>query len=314
MDAEDKYLNSIEFSRDLELNDLSGTFYSLTSIARQHRSTVQKLAEKHEIGYHGELHVGFKGKAPEAQTKRLNDMVAEMRDTVGTRGLLAMSGFRAPTESWDLNTEKLLRKLGVRHNVTGPSASEGRLPFFSNSETEITSEEALVELPRTQMDDLNYMGLRLSAAQASELIMLDFDYLHEAGALGVLSIHSQNYGAGDLMTKITPPYLKKLQQQRDQIWIAPGREIAEWWRSRERVVYRPVKGAASVVFDVKAPGNVKGITFVVTHPAFDVGPKAIRASSANLPLPEIKRVDAYRSTLIFRQELKVGSYAYSLEF
>ena len=314
MDTEDKYLNSVEFSRNLESNDLRGTFYSLTSIARQHRGTVQKLAEKHEIGYHGELHVGFKGKAPEAQAKRLNDMVSEMRDTLGTRASLAVSGFRAPTESWDLNTEKLLRKLGVRHNVTGPSASEGRLPFFSNSEPEITSEEALVELPRTQMDDLNYLGLKLSAAKASDLIMLDFDYLHEAGALGVLSIHSQNYGAGDLMAKITPLYLKKLQQQRDQIWIAPGSEIAEWWRGRERVVYQPTKGATSLAFDVRAPGNVKGVTFIVTHPAFDVGPKAIRAGNANLPLPELKRLDTYRSIVIFRQELKVGNYAYSLEF
>lgn len=314
MDAEDKYLNSVEFSRNLESSDLRGTFYSLTSIARQHRSTVQKLAEKHEVGYHGELHVGFKGKAPEVQTKRLNDMVSEMRDTVGTRALLAVSGFRAPTESWDSNTEKILRKLGVRHNVTGPSASEGRLPFFSSSEPEITPEEALVELPRTQMDDLNYLGLRLNAAKASELIMLDFDYLHEAGALGVLSIHSQNYGAGDLMAKITPPYLKQLRQQRDQIWIAPGREVAEWWRSRERVVYQPTKGATSLAFDVRAPGNVNGVTFVVTHPAFDIGPKAIRAGSTNLPLPELKRIDAFRSMVIFRQELKAGSYAYSVEF
>ena len=315
MDTEEKYTTALDFSRDMEANGLHGTFYSLTSIARQYREAVHKLSEKHEIGYHGEVHVGFKGKTPDAQEKRLNDMVAEMRDIVGTRALPAVTGFRAPTESWDSNTEKALRKLGVRHNVTGPSASEGRLPFFSGSEPGLAPEEALVDLPRTQMDDLNYLGLRLNAATAAESIMLDFDYLHEAGALGVLSVHSQNYSAGDLMTKITPPYLKKLQQYKDTIWTASGHEIADWWRTRDRVVHRQTKGTAtSFSFDIRVPGNVKGLTFFVTHPAMDVGPKSISAGNVNSALPEIQRVDAYRSILIFRQELKAGSYAYSLEF
>ncbi|MEI6599732.1 MAG: polysaccharide deacetylase family protein [Comamonadaceae bacterium] len=315
MDAEEKYSNALDFSRELSANNLRGTFYSLTSVSRQYRSAVEKLSESHEIGYHGEVHVGFKGKTLEAQEKRLNVMVTEMRDTVGTRALPTVTGFRAPTESWDPNTEKILRKLGVRHNVTGPSASEGRLPFFSESEPGLKTEDVMVGLPRTQMDDLNYLGLRLSAAKVSELTLLDFDYLHETGALGVWSVHSQNYEPGDLMTKVTPPYLRMLQQHHDDIWTAPGREIADWWRVRDRVVYRPVKGVdASFAFDVRAPGNVKGITFIVTHPAMDVAPKAITAAEKNLPLPELKRLDAYRSVLIFRQELKAGNYAYSLDF
>ncbi len=315
MDSEDKYSNAFDFSRDLTSNNLRGTFYSLTSVARQHRPAVEKLSEQHEIGYHGEVHVGFKGKTVDAQNKRLNVMVTEMRDTVGTRALAAVTGFRAPTESWDSNTEKILRKLGVRYNVTGPSASEGRLPFFSESEPGLNTEDVMVGLPRTQMDDLNYLGLRLNAAKAEELILLDFDYFREAGALGVLSVHSQNYEVGELMTKITPPYLKRLQQYRDGIWTASGHEIADWWRSRDRVVYRPVKGGdRSLVFDVRAPGNVKGVTFFVAHPVMDILPKSIKAIEGNLPIPELKRVDAYRSVLIFRQELKVGRYAYSLEY
>ncbi|MEI7761812.1 MAG: polysaccharide deacetylase family protein [Comamonadaceae bacterium] len=315
MDAEDKYSNAFDFSRDLTSNNLRGTFYSLTSVARQHRTAVQKLSEMHEIGYHGEVHVGFKGKTLDAQDKRLNVMVTDMRDTVGTRALTAVTGFRAPTESWDANTEKILRRLGVRYNVTGPSASEGRLPFFSESEPGLGAEEVMIGLPRTQMDDLNYLGLRLNAALAEELILLDFDYVREAGALGVLSVHSQNYEVGELMTKITPPYLKRLQQYRDGIWTASGHEIADWWRIRDRVAYRPVKGGGrSLAFDVRSPGNVKGITFFVTHHAMDMPPKSIKAIEGSLPIPELKRVDAYHSALIFRQELKAGHYAYSLEF
>lgn len=315
MDTEEKYLNAIDFKRDLDAANFRGTFYSLTSIARQYRDTVQKLSEKHEIGYHGEVHVGFKGKTPDVQEKRLGAMVTEMRDIVGSRALSKVTGFRAPTESWDSNTEKLLRQLGVRHNVTGPSASEGRIPYFSDSEPGLKPEEAIVRLPRTQMDDLNYLGLRIGTGKATELIMLDFDYLLEAGALGVLSVHSQNYEPGELMTKITPPYLKKLQQHHDDVWTASGEEIANWWRARDRVVYKASKTSPTqFVFDVRAPGNVKGLTFFVTHPALDMAPKSVSAVGSEAPLPELKRIDAYRTALIFKQELKVGNYAYSLEF
>lgn len=315
MDSEEKYFNALDFARDLDAAKLRGTFYSLTGVARQYRDAVQKLSEKHEIGYHGEVHVGFKGKTPQAQEDRLNIMVTEMRDTVGSLALPKVTGFRAPTESWDSNTEKLLRKLGIRHNVTGPSASEGRVPFFSESEPGLKPEDAMVGLPRTQLDDLNLLGLRIATAKASELIMLDFDYLHEAGGLGVLSVHSQNYAPGDLMAKIAPPYIKRLQQHQADVWTASGEEIANWWRARERVVYKPVRASSTrLVFDVRAPGNVKGLAFFVTHPVIDIGPKSVTAVSANAPQPELRRIDAYRSILIFRQELKAGNYAYSLEF
>ena len=293
----------------------------VTGIALKNRETVEKLAQKHEIAYHAEIHVGFKGKDAQAQEARLNTMVSEMRETIGTRALSKVTGFRAPTESWDQTTEKLLRKIGVRHHVTDPAASESRVPSFSRSEPALSSEDAIVILPRTQMDDLNYQGLKLSFEKASELLSLDFDYLHEAGALGVLSVHSQNYAPEGLMAKLTPPYLKRLQEHREDTWAASGEEIAAWWRARERVVFNPFKAAdastpsgTDFTFEVRAPGNVKGLTFFVTHPAVDVAPKSIKSSRAESPQPKIVRIDAYRSALIFKEVLKVGNYAYRLEF
>ena len=315
MDTEDKYPNALNFAKELDAANIRGTFYSLTGITLKHRDVVQKLSEKHEIAYHAELHVGFKGKTPEAQQARLNTMVSEMKDIVGSRSLSKISGFRAPTESWDETTEKLLRKIGIRHHVADPASTEARVPTFSKSEPGLSPEDAIVVLPRTQMDDLNYQGLKLSLDKASELIMLDFDYLHEAGALGVLSVHSQNYAPDGLMAKLTPPYIKRLQQHRDTVWAASGEEIEAWWRARERVVHEPFKSTLPhFSFDVRAPGHVKGVKFFVTHPAIDVVLKSVKASSPEAPQPELKRIDAYRSALIFKQELKAGHYDYSLEF
>ena len=287
----------------------------MTGIALKNREIVEKLAQKHEIGYHAEIRVGFKGKDARAQQERLDTTVSEMREIVGTRGLPKITGFRAPTESWDQTTEKLLRKIGVRHHVTGPAASESRVPSFSRSEPALSTEEAIVILPRTQMDDLNYQGLKLSFAKASELLSLDFDYLHEAGALGVLSVHSQNYEPEGLMAKLTPPYLKRLQEHREDTWAASGEEIAAWWRARERVVFDPFKSPVSgFSFEVRAPGNVKGLTFFVTHPFIDKAPKSVRPTESGSPQPKLVRIDAYRSALIFKEALKAGRYAYSLEF
>ncbi len=315
MDTEAKYPYALNFAAELDQAKIKGTFYSLTSIAKDHRDVVKKLAEKHEIAYHAEVHYGFKGKPVDIQKERIDTMVSDMTSIVGSRFLASVTGFRAPTESWDATTEKLLRQVGVSHHVADPASSETRLPFFSASEPELGSEKAIVVMPRTQMDDLNYLGLKLELDKASELIMLDFDFLHEAGALGVLSVHSQNYGPDGLMAKLTPPYIKRLQQHRLDVWTVSGQEIAAWWRERERVAFQPGPlNNNQFTFAVKAPGQVSGLTLVVTHPAKDMVVKRVLATSANTPVPELVHLDAWRSILIYRNELKVGSYSFALEF
>jgi peptidoglycan/xylan/chitin deacetylase (PgdA/CDA1 family) len=330
MDTEDKYPNAEGFAKDLEANGLRGTFYSLTSIALKHKDVVDRLAAKHEIGYHAEVHTGFKGKSEAAQTDRLKTMVDHMKEMVGSRALPKVTGFRAPTESYDPTTEKVLRSLGVKHHVVDPSATESRLPFFSKSEIVLGSEDAIVVLPRTQLDDLNYLGLKLSLEQATALIGLDFDYLHEAAALGVLSVHSQNYGTEGLMTQLAPVYLKQLQAHRKDVWTATGGEIEAWWRARERVLLNAaldetgkpaprdatVNNLKTLDFTVKAPGNVRGLSFIVSHPAKGVMPKISQATgaAAALPLPEVRAIDAFRSSIVFPTALAAGQYGYSVGF
>jgi peptidoglycan/xylan/chitin deacetylase (PgdA/CDA1 family) len=315
MDTEAKFENAINFARDLDAANIRGTFYALTSIAVKNRETLEQVAKKHEVGYHAEVHFGFKGKSEEAQAERLNTMVSDMKNILGARATADVSGFRAPTESWDPTTEKLLRKLGVRHHVADPASSETRVPFFSRSEPTLGPDKAIVVLPRTQMDDLNYLGLKLSNEKASELIALDFDYLHEAGALGVLSVHSQNYGPEGLMAYLTPPYVKRLQEHRHDVWAVSGAEIAQWWRERERVQFQQGKLIGNrFTFVVQAPGKVKGITFMVTHAVADGGVKRVVPAQGGLPMPELTRVDPWRTALVFKDELPVGTYTYELAF
>lgn len=315
MDTEDQYPNALNFARELDKAGIRGTFYSLTTVALKYRDIVDQLSKKHEIGYHGEVHFGYKGKPVDVQEERIRAMVGDMKNIVGSQALAGVTGFRAPTESWDVNTELLLHKVGVRHHVADPASTEARMPFFSLSDPKWTSENAIVVLPRTQMDDLNYLGLKVDNARASALIRMDFDYLHEAGVLGVLSVHSQNYGPKGLMTFLTPPYVQRLQEHRKDVWAASGGEIATWWRNRERVRLQPGPLLGDEFhFTVQGPGDVKGLTLLITHPAQNKAPTDVSASRANAPTPRIQKVDAWRSFLVFEMAVPPGDYTYSVRF
>lgn len=317
MDTEDQFSNSLNFVNDLNQANIRGTLYSLTRVAKRHVSVVQELSERHEIGHHAEVHAGFKGKPLSEQEARLQSMVDDMREIVGSRALSKVTGFRAPTESWDATTEKLLCKYGIKHHVADPSSSEARLPFFSQSELGLNSEDAIVVLPRTQMDDVNYLALNLTIERASTLIKRDFDYLHEAGALGMLSVQSQNYGETGLMKVLTPPYIERLREHRKDMWSAPGQEIESWWKSRAGVqlaVKKEGNAGPLLQFSIQAPGNVRGSTFFVVHPSESKYLMAVVPENSNLLKPVIQKIDLFRSAIVFEQKLLAGSYSYKITF
>lgn len=312
MDTEDKFTNAESLARDLAAINAKGTFYCLTSIAMRYPEVVKSLSLRNEIGYHGDVHVGFRGKAPEVQEHRVTDMIAQMRGIVGDSALAGITGFRAPTESFDATTDRVLRQHGLRYNVSDPQVTEARLPFFSSAEPALGPEQAIVVLPRTQQDDLNYRASKFPLALTQRMILKEFDYVLEMGALGLLSVHSQNYAPDGLMTKLMPAYLERVQENRQKVWITSGAEIADWWRARESVALKsPSPNSQS--FEFSTPRPVRGLTIVVTHPYAGQGPKEIRPLAPNYPKPRLKQIDAFRSAAIF-DRTEAGHYAYQVLF
>jgi hypothetical protein len=106
-----------------------------------------------------------------------------------------------------------------------------------------------------------------------------------------------------------------LQEHRHDVWAVSGAEIAQWWRERERVQFQQGKLIGNrFTFVVQAPGKVKGITFMVTHAVADGGVKRVVPAQGGLPMPELTRVDPWRTALVFKDELPVGTYTYELAF
>lgn len=326
MDTEDRYDSAVNFAADVESIGAKTTFYSVTSEAAKFPGLVKDLiARGHEMAYHADVHIGFEGLRPAKQDERIKNMIAEMTTMAGPDTPRLVTGFRAPLESYDRTTEVMLRKNGITHHAADPSSTENRLPFFSRAEPELSFEEALVVLPRTQFDDISYTALDFTPADTLATLKYDLDLVVKGGAFGLFSVHSQNYHTDRLLPKVMPDYMKFVATYKDRVWIPRADEVAAWWRKRERVTVTQVKPAKQaensdkqpvkdivLQVSVAAPGNVEGLTVFAMNPKSGVLP-SIQARNGGAPKVRVKLVDAFRSALIF-EKLDTGSFEYVIRY
>ncbi|MBS3996543.1 MAG: polysaccharide deacetylase family protein [Hydrogenophaga sp.] len=320
MDTEDKFFSAPSFAKDLESIGARGTFYSLTSEAIKYPKIVKELlARGHEIAYHADVHIGFAKDDPAKQEARILNMQKQMRSILGDDVRLA-TGFRAPTESYDVNTEILLQKHGIEHHAADPSSTEDRLPFFSKANPALGPEDALVVLPRTQYDDVSYAKLGFSPPKVLETMKHDLDLVVKGGALGLLSVHTQHYVDDGMLPKVMPAYVKHVQTYQDRLWIARGDQMAKWWRERERVKVKQLDRSKDsgphqdmvIQLSVAQPGQVRGLTVMVTNPFKNALP-TVRTRQGHADGVKIHPVDAFRTALIF-EVLPVGEFEYLVRF
>ena len=297
MDTEDKFFSAPSFAKHLESEGFKGTFYCLTSQAAIYPEVVRDLiARGHEIAYHADVHFGFKGDPLGEQELRIRFMKQQMQTILGER-VKEATGFRAPTESYDNNTEMLLRKHGVLHHAADESAHEDRLPFFSLAEPGVPPDKALVVLPRTQLDDVSFMYLKYTPEQVTETLNFDLDLTVRSGALGLLSVHSQNYIEGGLMLRTMGDYVRKVATYRDRLWVARGDEIAAWWRKREPVGVEQRLLGQTLHLRLQTPIAVSGLSVFVTLPNKNAVARVF--TSAENTVVRVKPIDPYRVALVF---------------
>jgi Polysaccharide deacetylase len=326
MDTEEGFGHAIHFAELLQSMNATGTFYSLTSEARKNAALVRQLAGKHEIGFHGEVHIGFKGLARDKQQARLDRMLGDMHEVLGTadgwpRG--AGRGFRAPTESYDDTTESLLRALGFRHHVADPNRSQDRLPLFSPPAAH-DRDTALVVLPRSQLDDLNYIQKKLDSRSIGPALIAEYEMNLRMAGLGILSVHSQNFADpnrllgkplhNSLMTSAMEDLARHVGPRHEPVWIASGGTIAQWWRERSRASVATRADGAELDIDLSVSGTapLAMLTLLVDHAR--EGPAAlVQALGAGSPRPEVRRLDRFSSALVFAQ-LAPGTHRYRITF
>ena len=314
MDTEDKFTSAPNFAADLEKIGVKGTFYSLTSEAIKYPAIVNDLhARGHEIAYHADIHTGFKSLDAVTQESRIQQMRTHMQSILGDK-VGSATGFRAPTESYDVTTETLLRKHGILHHAADPNSYEDRLPSFSKSERNVASDQALIILPRTQLDELNFQKQLYSAERIEEEMAFDLDLAIKGGAFSLFSVHSQNYVDGGYMRKPMSNYMGRVAAVKDRLWVARGDQIAAWWRIREstKVKVTPQDTDLLLQISVTQPDGIEGLTVIAALPEKD----AVLSVSERGTTPakiNIKILDQFRSSLIFNR-LGVGEHEYLIKF
>jgi peptidoglycan/xylan/chitin deacetylase (PgdA/CDA1 family) len=315
MDTEEGFLNSLAFADLLIDKKLPATFFVLTSVAKQFPEALARLATHFELGMHGDIHTGFKGQSAKAQADRIGAMQRDIQQALPQHP--PVKGFRPPLEEYDATTEDALLKNDFLYEVVDPARSQSRLPFFAK--TNVANKADLVVLPRTQRDDLNLLSqasVEPSQERKKILHMLeqDLDMVLDNGALGVLSIHSQNFGPQSPLVSALPLFFDTLVSHKDLLWVATAGEIAEWWADRSRVALKTVARGQTADVEVTISGKqpVSKFALIVMTPIHGKPPR-VESLKVGSPKPEIVALDPLRYRILF-PTLKPGNYSYKVYF
>jgi peptidoglycan/xylan/chitin deacetylase (PgdA/CDA1 family) len=311
MDTEDGFANALNFNAMMKTANLRPTYYILTSVAKQFPEVLSQLAKDGELAYHGDIHISFKGQPAATQEHRLATMRSEL--VTALPSVRNVNGFRAPTEGYDAQTERLLQQMGIRHHAADPQRSEGRLPLFAQV-SGADPKNDLVVLPRTQRDDINLASLGLSVTGLSQVLIDDYDHALQSGALGFLSVHSQNFDTSSALASAFPTFLSHLQKSQSQMWFATAGQVAQWWRDRERVRFESTFNGSRLELNITVIGDtpVENLSFVAMLPQKGHLP-VIKSTKSNIELPTVTRIDDFRSNLNFKR-LQPGSYRFLANF
>jgi peptidoglycan/xylan/chitin deacetylase (PgdA/CDA1 family) len=311
MDTEQEFSNALPFASMMQSMGYPATFYVLTSVGKLFPDVLTKLARDFEIGFHGDVHIGFKGQPANQQEKRMQTMRSEMASVIPD--LKGMTGFRAPTEGYDGTTEQLLHKFGIRHHTADPNRTEGRLPLLAKLDG-LDSKDSLVILPRTQRDDINLYWEKLTVEQTTKALIDDTDVAIDTGALGLLSIHSQNFNSDGILIKAMPGFLAHLKQRHEPLWIASAGQVADWWRERERLKLSSNFTGKRLEFNITVTGEkpLSGAGLIVMLPQKGILP-TVQTLKIGISKPSVSKIDDYRA-FVTLGELNPGNYAYQVTF
>jgi peptidoglycan/xylan/chitin deacetylase (PgdA/CDA1 family) len=311
MDTEQDFSNALNFSALLEKNGFQGTFYTLASQAVFYPRIVKRLELRHEIACHGDVHTAFKGQDKVLQSRRLDAMRQELLPMLHYPS--RVTGFRPPYELTDQVVESLLFEKGYKHLLPGSEGTQAMLPYLSSAMPQ-DIKGGLIVLPRTQRDDVSLIRDKISRSGMTKAMIEDFDLTVEAAALGILSVHSQNFEKSNEVAQSTAEFLTYIRTSGRKSWVASGGEIASWWSGREQFKFRltgdPDKTLLQVTLPV--PGLKKRAALVILNPRMGAVLRIKAVKSGNV-LPVLVRLDGYRTAIVFNALLS-GSFDYYLSY
>lgn len=296
------------FAKALEDAGVRATYYMLSESAAKSAKVLQQIQSKgHEVAYHADRFEGFKDQAAATQGKRLGTMVTEMKEA--GFNLPVSAGFRAPMDSYDATTEKLLQERGLGHFLSFMGASDARLPYFSQSAGAANPARPMVVLPRTQSPPEDLMDLEPVAGMKTFLAELDL--VDKMAGLSVVSVPGETMLSKDQLAEI----FAQFKARRNGVWLATATQVADWWRERARVSARLESAAIGVQLKVTVTGSAplgRAASVWVNLPESGSLLRLVAPGGAG-KVPRITSVDNWRSAVVL-EGLAPGEYVWGIYF
>lgn len=308
----------MESAKLLEQAGGRATYYVVNETAAKSADRLKRLQSTgHEIAYMGDKYNDFREQPADVQAQRLDNMLNTLRQ----HGLemTPSSGFRSPMDSYDRNTESLLRERAFGYLLGTMDSSEARLPFLpvelNGPSSPMPSSGAslstrMLVLPRTQegpdelVDNCDpEIGLKpfFKELQLSE----------QMAGLSIVPLPSRN----ELTDVQRAEVFDYLGSRRMQKWLSTASQVAQWWHERERVSVQLGVVNQSLHLSISiAPGPAlkQAPAVWINLPEMN---SVMRLSAAHNshPAPRTVAVDAWRSAVVL-DGLAPGEYHWVVRF
>lgn len=213
---------------------LHATFFIPTWVVTHWTSLCERiLAAGHEVAYHGHRHEVFFDLTIEQQLAVMEQSRSIFQQRLG----ITPTGFRTPSGDWSTATATLLHTFGVKYSS---SMRGDDRPYFHPA---MTGGNGLVELPaRWDMDDYTALAYFEDPAFPSGLDRLadyravmrnwsaEFQGYHREGLFWTTILHPK-VSAKPGRLSILEGLFQTIRQY-DDVWVARGNDVADWWLSQ----------------------------------------------------------------------------------
>lgn len=300
----------VNFSKMLE--DVGGraTYYLLSDAAAKSAPVTKKIQAKgHEIAYLGDRFEGFRDQPAAVQIKRLDSM----RKVISDAGISVEphTGFRAPMESYDKTTEKLVKDRRFGHFVAFMDATDARLPFVAPRGGEADpGASSLVVLPRTQTGPEEWME-EGDPDEGLQSFLDALDLADKMSGFSFVSIPNQNLMTSEQLAVL----FKHLKARNEHMWLGTASQIAQWWRERSVLSARLEAAIGGTVLVVNHGGSeplARPATVWVNLPESG-GTLRLVDSKGSQKLPKTVAIDAWRAAVVL-EGLAPGEYRWNVYF
>ena len=217
----------------LDKYNVKATFFVPGYVADHNPDVIRRIdAAGHEIGNHGYTHERFVEMSVEDQLFVLKRTQESIRRITGKEPV----GYRTPSGDWHVRTPYLLQEMGFSYSSSMRGDDKPYYTVLDGKESD------LVELPsKWELDDYVAQAYCPYPAEPAGLDRIscyrnvqdnyirEFRGYHDMGLCIAFLMHPQISGAPG-RNLILEEILKEVTSY-DDVWIATGSEIAEFWRS-----------------------------------------------------------------------------------